>query len=256
MDQAPQLLDALAFSVAHCRAIAVEHGTLLASLFLVGLVGSASHCVGMCGPFVLGQVGARLEAVPAARMSELRRLTGAALLPYHLGRMTTYVGLGAVAGGLAGGVIDLTGLRWLSAALLAVAALCFLGYALSRIGLRLPRLWRGGESPRLPWPRGLLRPLFAKPVGVRGYGLGLALGFLPCGLLYGAAAAAAAAGSAAAAALAMMAFAAGTVPALFGIGLAGHVVGTRWHGAAARVTPVLLFLNAGLLGFMAWRTVT
>ena len=46
------------------------------SLFLVGLAGSLVHCVGMCGPFVLGQVmsdamrtsmaGAAQTQVPAA----------------------------------------------------------------------------------------------------------------------------------------------------------------------------------------------
>ncbi|MBY0430344.1 MAG: sulfite exporter TauE/SafE family protein, partial [Rhodospirillales bacterium] len=48
----------------------------MASLFLTGLVGSLSHCAGMCGPFVLSQVAARLESRPASRMREWHRLTG------------------------------------------------------------------------------------------------------------------------------------------------------------------------------------
>lgn len=259
MDSTPQLLDALVFGIAHCRTVAVEHGALLSSLFLAGLVGSASHCVGMCGPFVLGQVVARLEATPARDMREFRRLTGAALIPYHLGRMTTYTAFGAAAGAIAGGVIDVTGLRWLSAALLVLAALFFFGYGLSRIGFRIPRVGRvGGTGIAGWWQRyagRFVAPLFGKPVGLRGYLLGVALGFLPCGLLYGAVAAAAAAGSAVAGGLAMMAFAVGTVPALVGVGLAGHVTGSTWQGAAARLTPVLLVLNAGLLSYMAWRIV-
>lgn len=255
MDYDPQLLDALAFGIAHCKAVAIENGALMTSLFVAGLVGSASHCVGMCGPFVLGQVVARMERTPAARMSELRRLTGAALVPYHLGRMTTYTALGAGAGAIAGGVIAATGLRWLSAALLALAALLFLGYGLSRIGVRVPRLAVGSGGW---WQRHLGRlvgALFEKPVGFRGYVLGLALGFLPCGLLYGALAAAAAGGGAVVGALGMLAFALGTVPAMFGIGLAGHVAGVRWQGATARLTPFLLVLNAGLLSYMAWRMI-
>ncbi len=249
------LADALAFGQAHCRTVAIAHGGLLSSLFVAGLLGSAAHCVGMCGPFVLGQVVARMETVPAARMSEFHRLTGAALVPYHLGRTTTYTVLGAGAAALAGTVVDLTGLRWLSAALLVLAAMFFLGYALRKLGVALPWLATGGEGW---WSRRIgrrLRPLFANPTGLRGYGLGLALGFLPCGLLYGAIAASAASGSAVSGAMGMIAFALGTVPALLAMGLAGHVARQQWQGLVARVTPVLLLFNAAALSYLAWRTI-
>src|SRR5262245_38327356 len=78
------------------------------ALFLAGLVGSLTHCTLMCGPFVLAQVAGRLEAGAAAG-GELVRLAGAALVPYHLGRMTTYSVLGGVAGAIAGQVTALTG---------------------------------------------------------------------------------------------------------------------------------------------------
>jgi uncharacterized protein len=80
MDNDPLILALLSNGVADCQAVAVEHGDLLASLFLAGLLGSGTHCVGMCGPFVLAQTVARLEARPAAGMRELHRL-GAALAP-------------------------------------------------------------------------------------------------------------------------------------------------------------------------------
>lgn len=249
------LIETLAFGLSHCRAVAVEHGGLLTSLFLAGLLGSASHCVGMCGPFVLAQVVTRMEAVPASGMSEWHRLRGAALVPYHLGRTTTYVVLGAGVAALAGEVIDLTKVRWFSAVLLSVAALFFLGYAVRRLGVALPWLTSGGESW---WSRTVgarVRPLFAQPTGVRGYLLGVALGFLPCGLLYGALAAAASSGGALSGAMGMVAFAVGTVPALLAVSLAGHLAGRQWQGAVARVTPVLLLLNAAALSYLAWRIV-
>src|SRR6185312_14724447 len=73
-------------------------GGLLAGLFLAGLAGSTVHCVPMCGGFVLGQVADRMARVPAARLCEWQRVGRGALLPYHLGRLTTYAGLGALAG--------------------------------------------------------------------------------------------------------------------------------------------------------------
>lgn len=247
----------LAVGIGQCRMVVSEHGGLLTSLFLAGLLGSVTHCVGMCGPFVLGQTAARLQALPASEMREFHRLAGAALVPYHLGRATTYAALGGIAASLAGAIGDLAGLTWLPAALLGLAALIFLAYALQRWGVRLPRLAGGSRgsggglgSGRLA---ARLRGLFAAPVGIRGYALGVALGFLPCGLLYGAIAAAAASGHALTGVLAMVAFTAGTVPVLVAIGMAGHVAGRRWQRSAALVTPVLLLLNVGALTYMAWR---
>lgn len=251
----PQLLSSLlAAGMAHCGLTVATHGGLIASLFLAGLVGSTTHCVGMCGPFVLSQTVARLEAVPAGELREFHRLAGAALVPYHLGRATTYVILGTLAAAFAGRVISLGELRWLPPVLLTLAALFFLAYALQRLPACLPGRGDGGGW----WARRvdpLVRPLFARPLGWRGYVLGLALGFIPCGLLYGAIAGAAASSDALAGAFAMLAFTAGTVPALLVVGLAGHVAGARWRGLALRFAPALMLLNAAALSYLAWQMI-
>jgi len=248
-------LDALSLlhdGLNQCAVVIGRDGGLFLALASAGLVGGATHCSGMCGPFVLAQVSTRLEHVPASRMSEFHRLTGAAVLPYHFGRGTTYALIGAVAASVAGHVGALPGLRWLSVALLAFAALFFFGYATKSALAWLPR--RGGSFQRWWGDRvsRLARPLFGNPTGWRGYGLGMALGFIPCGLLYGAVAVAAASGSALSGALGMIAFTAGTVPALLAVGLAGHLAGRTWGGAVARVAPAIMLVNAGVLGWMAW----
>ena len=233
-----------------------ENAGLVGGLFVAGLVGGAGHCTGMCGPFVLSQVMVRLEQIPAATMGEFHRISGAALLPYHLGRGTTYGVLGAAAGWMSGGLIQASGWRWISAVLLSVAAVFFIGYALRTLGVALP--WAGMDRGESGWSKRLgetVRPLFGRPVGARGYVLGLVLGLLPCGFLYGSIAAAAAARSALLGAVAMVAFSLGTVPALFGLGLAGHLAGRRWMGAASRLASAVLLANAGFLGFMAWKLI-
>lgn len=240
-----------------CALVIDRDGGLFLALLTAGLVGGVSHCAGMCGPFVLAQVSARLEQVPLSRMSEFHRLTGAAVLPYHLGRGTTYALIGAVAATVAGHVGALPGLRWLSVALLAFAALFFFGYATKSAVVFLPRLGGGGGGARWWGDRvsGLARPLFGNPVGWRGYGLGVALGFIPCGLLYGAVAVAAASGSALSGALGMICFVIGTIPSLLAVGLAGHLAGRTWRSAVARVAPAIMLVNAGVLGWMAWKLV-
>lgn len=221
---------------------------LALALFLAGLAGGVTHCAGMCAPFVLAQVGATAERHAGRAM--LARLAGAALLPYHLGRMLGYAALGALAGGLAGLVTQLSGVRYLLAALLLAAAVLMAAQALARFcpALLLPSL--PGPGRRLT---ALIGALLAAPTGWRGVGLGLALSALPCGLLYAALAGAAATGSALAGAIAMAAFVLGTVPALVGVALAGRLF-LRRGGERLRLAGAALFgLNAVVLTAMAWR---
>lgn len=221
---------------------------LIGALAMTGLVSGITHCMGMCGPFVLGQTAARLGAVPAARMGEFHRLAGAALLPYHMGRMTTYAALGAVSAGLLGQVSAATGFSWLAGGALVIAASLLILAALGRLGLALP------IRPSLPGALGgLPRALAASPTGWRGYGLGVLLGFLPCGLVYGALAAAAASADPAIGALAMAAFAAGTAPGLIMVGWLGQLTPRPWRAAIGRAAPVLFLANAGFVGWLAWR---
>ena len=245
------LTHALSLGAAHCVAVVEDHGGLLLSLFLTGLLGSVTHCVGMCGPFVIAQTGAVLEGVPAGQMREWHRVKGGLLLPYHFGRMTTYVALGAVAGGLFGLLPDGRFAAIFGAALLILAAIGFIGYALPRLGLKLP-FSLGTNAAWAGLVERVAKPLFARPVGWRGYLLGVSLGFIPCGLVYAALAASAASGDALAGTFAMAAFAVGTMPALMGLGIVGGWAAERWRGLAAKVLPLVYLANAGFLLFLAY----
>jgi sulfite exporter TauE/SafE len=244
------LNEALHAGIGICRVGVEGRGGLIGGLFLTGLVGSLTHCAGMCGPFVLSQTAARMEAIPLERMTELRRLAGAALLPYHLGRAVTYGGLGALAatfGGILGGADSF---RLPAASMLGLAALLLLAMALPGVKALAGT---GGESR---WSRSLgelVRPLFARPFGLRGWLLGVMLGFIPCGLLYAALAAAAAGGNPVAGAFGMLAFWAGTVPMLVLVAAVGHAAVSHWRAPLLKAAPALLVLNAGMLGFMAWQ---
>lgn len=224
---------------------------LMAALFLAGLAGGVTHCAGMCAPFVLAQVAATADSVAAGGM--LRRIAGAALLPYHLGRGIGYAALGAVAGGVAGALARASVPRYLLAALLLMAAMLMLAQASRRLAKWLPR------APALALPVGLMRPLqslLTAPTGLRGVLLGLALSALPCGMLYGALAGAAASGSALGGALAMASFVLGTMPALLGVALLGRLFRRR-NGPAMDLAGAILFsVNAVVLTGMALRLVS
>jgi sulfite exporter TauE/SafE len=233
----------------------------LLGLFLAGLSGSVLHCAPMCGPFVLGQAAARMARMPAARLCELRRLQGAALLPYHLGRLTTYAGLGALAGGIGVGLGQLAWFAPLSGVLLILAALLFLLHAARGLSVAVARVLPGLDPAPSMLTR-LLGRLTGTQAGLQGYRLGVLLGFLPCGLLYTALMVAAAGQSVPGGALAMLAFGLGTVPALVGIAILGNgALGIGWgrlagldrlHGRP-RLAPAILLANSAVLALLAWQ---
>jgi sulfite exporter TauE/SafE len=232
-----------------------SYAALLGALFIAGFAGGLMHCAPMCGPFVLAQVSVNLERTPAARMSEWTRLRGAALVPYHLGRLTTYCLLGAVSAVLVRSLADVTSLRWIAAVLLGFAAAVFFLQALGRGARLFPN---AVSAPGIAFLSQRLASL-AEPLIVRGgepgarYLLGVVLGFLPCGLLYGALAAAATAGSAIAGVLAMASFALGTVPALVAVGLAGSLLMKRAGPTIRAFAAVLMLANAATLSYLAIR---
>jgi hypothetical protein len=217
----------------------VGSGGLLLGLFLAGAAGSTMHCVPMCGGFVLGQVADGMARLPSARLCEWQRVSRGALLPYHLGRLTTYAGLGALGGAAT------SRLPWFGA---ASSSLLLLGAALFLA--QVARVLPGLDRAPVGWTRAITR-LARRASG--GYPLGIVLGFLPCGFLYAALATTAASGNPLLGALGMLAFGLGTVPALVAVGIAGQAAGRRWRRGIATAAPAVMLLNAALLAVLALR---
>ena len=253
MDEQAILLRLVESGLAHCAGVVRLHGGLLLSALTIGLTGSVTHCLGMCGPFVMAQVTARMETLPAGRMREADRVRNAALVSYHLGRITSYTMLGGLAGGLADGMTALTRLGWLPGVLLAIAAGFFVAYGGKGL---IPAFGRSGTvaGERHGIARGfrsLIRPLLSAPVRWRGYGLGAIMGFLPCGMLYGMLILAGGAGGALAGAMALAVFALSTIPAQFAVGLLGQVATCRFRSAMTRIGRAVMVVNGLVLAAMA-----
>jgi hypothetical protein len=249
--------ESLTLLMTWCGAVPLGGGVIL-GLLLAGAAGSPMHCVPMCGGFVLSQVADRLATMPAARMCEWRRIGAAALLPYHLGRLTTYAAIGALIG-LGGAALSrLPWLGWVSGILLLLGAGLFLMQAVRRLapalGCHLPVL----DRPAAAWGRTLRRATvrLSRDRPLSGYAIGLVLGFLPCGFLYAALAIAAASASPLIGAAGLVAFGIGTVPALVVVGIAGQAAGYRYHRGAAALAPVLMLINTVLLTGLALRSLT
>ncbi|MGC8781175.1 MAG: sulfite exporter TauE/SafE family protein [Anaerolineae bacterium] len=240
--------------------------------FLLGLVGSVTHCVGMCSGVML-------------LLGRGRAATGRRRLVLHAGRLTTYAGLGAVAGALGygigaaagmhhhGGAHDAAGASVLPGAAIWSGALALLA-ATTAVYMALALLGRV-PSPELllvqftRWwgrvARGLYQghftcqalPKYLAREGLQTYLLGLFWGLLPCGLVLAALLMAAATGSPVRAATTVLAFGLGTMPLGLGMGWAGSRLrpGPRRADRLRPVAAALVLLfgaQMALRGLAAW----
>jgi sulfite exporter TauE/SafE len=186
-----------------------------AAAFIAGLVTSL-HCAGMCGPLACSLMPVRGDRSDAQTVSTV----------YHVSRLTGYVGLGAIAGGM--GRAPLT---WFSQSMLLwlpwVLVLFFVALAL-RWDRHLPKLAVLGRFTwkLQSWMRGRSRVQAAAA-------LGFATPLLPCGPLYFLVALALLSGSALRGMEFMLAFGLGTVPLLW-------LAQSQFHWVRQKLSPLWL----------------
>ncbi|MDR1788228.1 MAG: sulfite exporter TauE/SafE family protein [Treponema sp.] len=217
-----------------------EAGMGLGMLFVIGLITSV-HCLAMCGGINLSQTlrpaeggggrkrlrvfswSLRKAHTPLAKSHSAVAAETSPLIPsllYNLGRVVSYTATGALVGAL-GGVVSLSGRARGLVQLAAGVFMVIMG--LTMLGL-FPRL--RALVPRLP--RFLTRRLGA--AGARSGSpllVGLLNGLMPCGPLQAMQLYALSTGSAVRGALAMLLFALGTVPLMFGLGALGTFLSSR-----------------------------
>jgi sulfite exporter TauE/SafE len=132
-------------------------------------------------------------------------------------------------------------LRIFAAVLLAVLGLIRLGW------VREPRWFDLLNPERIPGFKRALSGASDSNNQAVFFPLGLLLGFLPCGLSYGAFAQALGTGSAAGGALLVLAFAAGTVPGLLLLGTGVSAVVRRYRRPSDMIAGILMLLMAAML---------
>ena len=96
---------------------------LLLTILITGLAGSFTHCIGMCSPFIFIQSDARLKNTPLEKMNNFTRFKLALLIPYHLGRITSYSLLAIITYLLTYSIRDTEIFRYISLTLLIITAL-------------------------------------------------------------------------------------------------------------------------------------
>ncbi|HET7203769.1 MAG TPA: sulfite exporter TauE/SafE family protein [Steroidobacteraceae bacterium] len=218
----------------------------LGAAFLAGLAGSG-HCLAMCGG-IAGALAMRGNAAGATHARLGTRLGLA--LAYNVSRVTSYAIAGAIAGLLGRtllGAVDVApmsmALRIVAGAVMIAAAgrLLFGWRLLDPLEAAGSGLWR----KVLPWASGRRHAQGGMGGAVA---IGLAWGWLPCGLTYSMLLLAATTASVARGALVMTAFGVGTLPAM----VSATVVFDRAARALSAKATLRTVAGALLLAFGAW----
>jgi len=224
------------------------------SLVTAGLAGSL-HCVGMCGPILIGFAGAFRQAASGPGRDRGGRALWLDFAGYHLGRIWTYALLGLLAGFAGAGVRHGSALLgWQRPASLTLGLLVVaVGLLLLGVlpGVRPDFLLGGCMTERI---RRL--PLIGSLIGGAGFTarllLGAMMGLLPCGLVYAMLVLVAGLPTPLHAATAMVVFGIGTLPALSGVLLAGRLLPRHVRAHGTRLTAALLIVAGVWMTARAW----
>lgn len=223
--------------------MSIEFMSLLLTAFVLGL-GSSTHCLGMCGGIVCA-LGLQQHVRPIQ-----------ALMLYNVGRTLAYATLALVAGtALQQLTVEYPSLiPWMRTA----AAILLLSLALHTL-----QWWRGilvlekaGQWLWLPIQR-IGKHLLSPRIPLQAFFVGFMWGWLPCALVYSTLVWAITQTTGWHAALLMLAFGAGTAPALFVSGLSAEKLSIALRSTKGRMAmALLLFACAIWTLFSAWAHVT
>jgi len=213
-----------------------------AAAFFAALAGGV-HCAAMCGPLIGIACGARRGRPGRAWLGQA--------LAYNGGRILSYVAAGALTGALGAAGLALRGTPALQHVLLAAmsASLILLAAHVAGLAPVVAAVERAGAAG---WRRiaPLTRRFLPVDTPARAFGLGLVLGWLPCGMVYVALIAALATADPLHGALVMAAFGLGTLPNTLAISAwFGHVVAAA-KGRVARYLVAAVIAALGVFGLV------
>ena len=211
----------------------------LPALFLMGLLGGG-HCVAMCGGL---STAFSLQLPTNISRWQL-------ILLLNLGRVSSYVLIGALLGGLGQVGLSLDQTQTVQYVLFFLANLLLILLGLYLIGLSgLITKVEGLGRPVWRYLNRYLQKLLPVRSLKSSFVIGMIWGWLPCGMVYTASIYSLGSGSAVMGALCMLAFAIGTLPNLLGIGLLADQFRKLLQKKPVRILTGLL-----LIGFAVWQS--
>jgi len=215
--------------------------TDLWTIFIVALLGSIGHCIGMCGGFVLAYSTSKIEP------SRSKYFQTFAHLLYSAGRIISYMFIGALFGYLGSAI----GFSLMAKGVLFIiigVTMVFIGLSLSG-KLKFLTLIEHSLAQSSLFKKLFKRVIQSKSLPSFLY-MGILNGLIPCGLVYFFATASIASGSAFMGAIVMLVFGLATVPTLFVVGmLSSFISQMSWRKYALSMAAIIISLYGIYTGF-------
>ncbi len=193
----------------------------------IGLLGSF-HCIGMCGPIAL--------SLPIYGKSKAEQLL--LIVLYNLGRACSYASLGALFGFI-GNQFFLFGYQRIFSITVGISILILL-FA----GKYLPKHFSIIDSFYSKIKSALVRLLQSSQNAYSYFLIGVANGFLPCGLVYIAIGAAMATGNTISGTALMFMFGLGTFPLMISLMIFGRFISVTFRNNMRKLVPVFISITA------------
>ena len=211
------------------------------TIFIVAFLGSIGHCIGMCGGFILAYSNAKMDE----NWSKAHQSTAHFL--YNIGRVTSYIILGALFG-LIGSAFIVTLTTW-------GILLIFVGILMVLMGLSLMGKLKFLTALEVNISKykiygTLYRKLIQSKSLPSFYALGILNGFIPCGLVYIFGTFALASGSVTSGMLVMAIFGIATVPILFVFGFIASIIQKSSFRKTALSIASILVIGYGVFSLV------
>jgi len=208
------------------------------AVFLIGLFGGFSHCIGMCGGFVMTYTLKLSENTPQGNSNFWQKLYPHLL--YNSGRVLTYTLLGELFGLLGSTLGFMSAFKGFQGGLMLFAGMIMIFMGLDFAGF-FPSL-SPNYFPGVNKFKNLVRNMLNRVRPGNIFGLGFVLGFLPCGLVYAVAAKAAATQSVIGGGLTMLIFGLGTFPAMVITGVGAHLLSGKLRNRLYKIAAILVII--------------
>ncbi len=209
-------------------------------ILVASLIGSV-HCAAMCGGFVCFYAGSGDGGSSAAALRSHAM--------YNVGRLASYLLLGALAGALGAGLASVGQMAGVAHAATIITGALMIGWAVSTIAaqrgvsigtLHAPEAWQRALGR-------LLQSIRTQPMATRAALTGLLTTLLPCGWLYVFVAMAGGTGTVRGGLTVMLIFWVGTVPAMLAVGVGAQSV----FGPLRKRLPSLSAFAVLVMGVLA-----
>ena len=161
--------------------------SIICAMFIYGIIGSFTHCVGMCGPIALGQMNMRLMHLKKDQLNNFNKFSCALSLPYYLGKAMTYGILALLAKYLSSSFSDSIIFKNIAGAILIFVAFICLKISVIRIVKMKQISFFNKISKHFKFLESYITSIISKlslnPFGIQGLFMGMILGLIQCGLV-------------------------------------------------------------------------